>query len=150
MRCLRTSWVKPSPLSRTCQGVMISRSWAGLPSEPSISKVASSSLGSRGLVVSSSRSKLRDWDQCYQYYLNPKSMLNISPKPIIIALKAIILHTFWGSRYSLKLRSARMRKDRILGSVCFPAAQRIGSTWWRSGQLWHLGPKALLFIAFGP
>ena len=29
-------------------------------------------------------------------YLNPKSMQNNSPKPIIIGIKAIILHTFGG------------------------------------------------------
>ena len=29
-------------------------------------------------------------------YLNPKSMSNNDPKPIITVIKAIILHTFWG------------------------------------------------------
>ena len=28
------------------------------------------------------------------YYLNPKSMQNNSPKPIITAIRAIVLHTF--------------------------------------------------------
>ena len=35
-------------------------------------------------------------------YLNPKSMQNNSPKPIIIAMKAIMLHTF-GAQVGLKV-----------------------------------------------
>ena len=30
------------------------------------------------------------------FYLNPKSMQINSPKPVIVAIKAIILHTFGG------------------------------------------------------
>ena len=34
------------------------------------------------------------WGIGFKVHLNPKSMQNNSPKPIITAIKAIILHTF--------------------------------------------------------
>ena len=57
-------------------------------------------------------SHLQAWAQDYCHYccyLDPKSMLNNSPKHIIIAMKAITLHTFGVQVFLLHL-DARVAK----------------------------------------